>query len=132
MKKLMLLLSLSVIAFSTVYSQSDKKLVVMITRAKWCPTCKANEGKINNELIPVYASSKKVEVVINDISNKRTKEKSKPVLESANVYGIAKEQMATGTILLIDPSTGKILSKLYVSDPVDELKRAIELASNKI
>ena len=97
----------------------------MVTRANWCPTCRANEGKINNELIPAFFNSKDVAVVINDVTNKRTKARSKPTLQSVSVYDISLKEQATGLVTIINPATGKILSRLYVSYSLDAMKKAI-------
>jgi len=131
MKKIILLFSLSLLVFSAAFTQTSKKLVVMVTRANWCPTCRANEGKIKNELIPAYSSSKDVLVVINDVTNKRTKNKAKPLLQSAGVYEIAQKEQATGVISLINPLTGKTINRIYVSYSLAEIKKAIEQALPK-
>ncbi|MBS1666967.1 MAG: hypothetical protein JST58_06290 [Bacteroidetes bacterium] len=131
MKKTFLFLALCLISATSLFSQSDKKLVVMITRANWCPTCKANESKIKTGLIPAYSASKDIEVVLNDVTNRRSKARSKPLLEAAHVYPIAEKELATGTVLLINPATGAILRKMYVSDSLEELKKGIDEALSK-
>ncbi len=103
----------------------------MVTRASWCPTCRANEGKINNELIPAYLSSNDVLVVINDVTNKRTKNEAKPLLQTAGVYEQAQKEQDTGVITLINPLTGKAINRVYVSYSLDEIKNAIEQALPK-
>lgn len=125
MKKVLLLLTLSLLTIPSVFSQTNKKLVVMVTRANWCPTCRANEGKIKNELLPAYTNSKDVTVVINDVTNKRTKAKSKPVLQAAGVYDISLKEQSTGLISIINPLTGSILKRLYVSFSLTEMEKAI-------
>lgn len=132
MKKTVLLLALSLAFFTDAFSQTGKKLVVMITRANWCPTCRANEVKIKNEVIPAYSSSKEVLIVINDVTNRRTKNKVKPALESAGVYDIAQKEQATGVIAIISPATGKILNHIYVSYTTDDIEKAIEQALSKV
>ncbi len=104
----------------------------MITRANWCPACRANEGKINNELVPAYAASGVVQVVINDVTNKRAKSKSEPMLQSAGVYKIAREEKATGVIALIDPATRKVIKHIYVSYSIPKIKEEIEEALAKL
>lgn len=131
MKKLLLIIPLVFFVSAVSFSQSSKKLVVMVTRANWCPTCRANEGKIKDELIPAYESSKDVLVVINDVTNKHSKNKAKAILQSAGVYDIAQKEQATGVIALINPINGKIINHIYVSYSVDEIKKAIEQALNK-
>lgn len=97
----------------------------MVTRANWCPTCRANESKINHELLPAYSASKDVAVVINDVTNKRTRTKSKPALLAAGVYTISLKEQATGVITIVHPLTGKIVKRLYVSYSLDEIQKAI-------
>jgi hypothetical protein len=120
------------LSVSAAVSQSNKKLVVMITRANWCPTCRANEWKLNKELIPAYSNSKTVDIVLNDVTNRRSKTKSKPELQAAGVYGIAQKELATGTILLINPVDGKILNRIYVAYPLADIEQAIDDALRKI
>lgn len=104
----------------------------MVTRANWCPTCRANEGKINNELIPAYSGSKELAIVINDITNRRTKARSKPILQSAGVYDISLSQQATGVVIVINPSSGKIINRFYVSYSLDAMKKIINDAMTGI
>jgi len=125
MKKTFLFLALCLISVTSLFSQSEKKMVVMITRANWCPTCRANEDKIKSGLIPAYNASKDIEVLVNDVTNRKAKARCKPMLEAANVYQIAVKELATGTVLLINPTTGAILRKMYVSDSLEDLKKGI-------
>jgi hypothetical protein len=125
MKKLFLLLTISLLSFSASFSQSGKKLVVMVTRANWCPTCRANEGKIKNELLPAYSGSNDVTILFNDVTNKRTKAKSKVALEAAGVYAIAQGEQATGLVTIINSVNGIVLQRLYVSNSVADIKKAI-------
>lgn len=132
MKKLYLFFALSLLAYSTAFSQSNKKLVIMVTRANWCPSCRANEDKINNELIPAFSGSKEVAIVINDVTNKRTRARSKPVLQSAGVYDISLNQQATGVVTIINASSGKIVNRFYVSYSLDKMKKIINDALSGI
>jgi len=111
MKKVFLFLALSLLTLSAAFSQSNKKLVVQVARPHWCPPCRAKEGKI----IPAYSSSNDVAVVINGITNNKTKTKSNPGLQLAGVYEIAQKKLATGSIALINSVTGKIINRLHVA-----------------
>lgn len=125
MKKVFLFFTFAFLITSVSFSQTSGRLVVMVTRANWCPPCRANEGKINNELIPAYSNSKEVRIVINDITNKRTKANSKPALQAAGVYETSLKEQATGSIALINPSTGKIINRLHVVYDIEKMKKAI-------
>ena len=56
MQRIFLYLTFAFLSSTAVVAQTNKKLVVMVTRANWCPACRANEGKINNELVPAYST----------------------------------------------------------------------------
>lgn len=125
MKKVLLFVTTMFLTLSAAFSQTNNKLVVMVTRANWCPPCRANESKIKNELIPAYADTKEVLIVINDITNRRTKANSKPALQRAGVYEISLKEQATGSITLIYPATGKIINRLHVVYGIEKIKTAI-------
>lgn len=103
----------------------------MITRANWCPTCRANDSKVKNELIPSFADSKDVVIVINDITNGRTKSKSMTTLQKEGVYEIAKEEKLTGSIAIINSAERQIVGRLYVVNSVEAIKNAIKEAVSK-
>lgn len=125
MKKVFLYLTLTLLTLSAAISQTNNKLVVLITRANWCPPCRANESKIKNDLIPAYAKSKDVTIVVNDITNKRTKASSKPALQAAGVYEASLKEQTTGSIALINPSTGKVVNRLHVVYDIEKMKKVI-------
>lgn len=129
MKGNYLLLILLLCSQADAFSQSKSKLVVLITRANWCPTCRANDSKIKNELVPYYADSKEVIIVFNDVTNGRTKSRARPLLEAENVYDIARKEKVTGSIAIIKPSEGKIVARAYVINSIETIKNAIKEAS---
>lgn len=131
MKKKYIVLTLLLFLQVASYAQSNRKIVVMITRANWCPTCRANDSKVKNELIPSFADSKDVVIVINDITNGRTKSKSKTTLLTEGVYEIAKEEKVTGSIAIINPAEGQIVDRVYLVNSVEAIKNAIKEAVSK-
>ncbi len=132
MQKTVLFFIFLLIGSTIVYSQTNKKLIVLVTRANWCPTCRANDGKIKNELIPLYISSENVSVVINDVTNKRSKARSRSELMSAGVYEISLKEYSTGAIALIDPRSGLILNRLSVSNSFETMKKVISETASKL
>ena len=131
MKKKYILLILLLFFQAVLFAQSNRKIVVMITRANWCPTCRANDSKVKNELIPSFADSKDVVIVINDITNGRTKSKSMTTLQKEGVYEIAKEEKLTGSIAIINSAERQIVGRLYVVNSVEAIKNAIKEAVSK-
>lgn len=131
MKKKYIVFTLLLFFQVAAFAQTNRKIVVMITRANWCPTCRANDDKVKNELMPSFADSKDVVIVINDITNGRTKSKSKPFLQTEGVYDIAKEEKVTGSIAIINPVEGQIVGRVYVVNSVESIKNAIKEAVSK-
>lgn len=112
-------------------AQSDHKLIVLITRANWCPTCRANDNKILKELIPSFSTDSNIFFLFNDITNKKSKTKAKPLLESAGVYEISLKEYFTGSIALIDSQNKTILKRVSVSNSLEAIKKSItEYAQN--
>lgn len=131
MKKKYIVLTFLLFLQAASFAQSNRKIVVMITRANWCPTCRANDSKVKIELIPSFADSKDVVIVINDITNGRTKSKSKTTLQKEGVYEIAKEEKVTGSIAIINSAEGQIVGRVYVVNSVEAIKNAIKEAVSK-
>lgn len=132
MKRTLKLIALLLIIQIAGSAQNNKKVVVMITRANWCPTCRANDNKIKTELVPAYSTSKEVTIVINDITNGRTKLTSKPLLQAEGVLEIAKAEKITGAIAIINPANGQIIGREYVVNNVEVIKHSIREALLKI
>lgn len=131
-RKTILLVFLTLAAGSSSLAQNTEKLVVMVTRANWCPICRANDRKIKEELIPAYATSKEISIIFNDVTNGHTKKISKPKLASHGVYEIAQNEQTTGMITLINPATGQVLQRVHVMYPIEDLEKAIDDALLKV
>lgn len=114
-------------AFS-VMGQEGRKITAVVNKAEWCPVCQANGGKIMTEVIPVFNQSN-VHFVMNDLSNDATKADSKMMLEKAKVYAAVKKTTATGLILLVDESTGKLVGKISVAESTEKLIEMIKKVS---
>ena len=128
MTRLFLIMTMALLSSLATLAQNNKKLVVIITRANWCPACRSSENKINNDLIPAYSNSKDVTIVVNDITNKKSKAKSKPVLAAAGVYEQSLKEQASGSIALINLATGRVIDRLYVVYETEKIKKAISEA----
>jgi hypothetical protein len=135
MKKIISILSVALICFSTdsfaqdamTTPQKQPKIIAVVNRAKWCPTCKANEARIMAEVIPAIKKMDNVDIVLNDLSDKATKAESKIAIEKMNIYDIIKNKKATGVIYLISVSDKKIIKEMYVSETTEKLLEEIKL-----
>jgi hypothetical protein len=135
MKKIVSILSLLMIVFSSNVSAQDAmamdskispKVVAIVNRAKWCPTCKANEARIMADVIPMVKKMDNVEIVVNDLSDKASKAESKIVIEKTNVYDIVKNKKSTGVIYLVSIADKKIIKEIFVSESTETILKEIK------
>lgn len=123
------LFSLLLIAFSSsLFAQSDRKIIVVINKADWCPVCQINGEKVMNEVVPVFKETT-VQFMMNDLTNENTKEDSKRMLEEKKVFEVVKKIKSTGLILLLDAMTGKLLGKISVAESAEKLIETIRKQS---
>jgi hypothetical protein len=139
MKKIIifLLCSLGVYLLATAQSnevnqqaEAPTKTIVLVNTASWCPACKANSERVEKNVLAVYMSDTRFEIIINDLSNEETKTLSNKFILDANISEIAATNKSTGMIYFIDSSNKKILGEISVTKITEEIKRAFIDASN--
>jgi thiol-disulfide isomerase/thioredoxin len=149
MKKLRLIMAALLLATSfgsiaqTIEHSENPKLIAVVNSAKWCGVCKSNAARFSAVLMP-YAA-KGVNIYMNDLTNKTTKEASKQELEKANVYvavttiprkgmgkmlkscGLVSDKKQTqdvsGIVTFINPKTHKQEKQLSIAES-DEVMTA--------
>lgn len=126
-KTLMIIMTV-VLSIFTASAQQNKKIIVVINKAGWCPICQANGEKVMKEVMPVFNESN-VQFIMNDLTNVSSKADSKMKLEEAKVYPAVKKITSTGLLLLVDAESGKLLEKISVAEPADKLIMAIKKSS---
>jgi thiol:disulfide interchange protein len=115
---------------ATAYAQSESKLIAVVTKADWCGTCKKNEARVGNDVIPAYKDSN-ITITANDLTNDNTKAESKKNLSALGVYELLENEKNTGQIIFIDAKTKKVISKISVAKSTEELKKAFDEALAK-
>jgi hypothetical protein len=126
-------------------NSTNPKLIAVVNRANWCGICKANAERFSKVLMPY--SVKGVNIYLNDLTNKTTKEASRQELEKANVYetvntiprkGMGKAlkachlvkdkkqtQDVAGIVTFIDPVSHKQLKQVSISVSDEEMNSII-------
>lgn len=104
------------------------KLVVLVNTASWCPACQANGKRVEQEVISSYMKNSKCQVVVNNLSDDKSKAISKKECESAGITKIAEGHTATGMIYLVNSQTKEIIGQISVIKTSDEIKTTIENA----
>lgn len=128
MKKLKLIIIAFGVLFLTnaAFSQSQPKVIAVLSRANWCPTCVKNDPRILSEVV-ANVDKTQVEFIVNDLTNKETKIKS---LELLTALGLEKLKLkTTGIITFIDPVTKQIISDIKVSKTTEEIQNEIKTVS---
>jgi len=140
MKKLILTV-ITFIAFANVSmsqstnsaSNSDvQKVIVMVNTASWCPTCRANGKRVEENVISNYKKNNMFQIIINDLSNKETKAISKVNYTKAGISEIAKNNKGTGVIYFIDAKTKKLISQISIAKTNNEISKAFDDALSVI
>jgi ABC-type Na+ efflux pump permease subunit len=113
------ILFILLIISTSIYSQTQPKVIAVVSKASWCPTCMKNGERVTNEVLSKVDTSK-ITVVENDLSDKGTKEKS---LEKLKALGLEKGKFkSTGLITFVDTTTKKILSSVNISKTTAEIQ----------
>jgi ABC-type Na+ efflux pump permease subunit len=104
---------------TSIHAQTQPKVIAVVSKASWCPTCMKNGERVTNEVLSKVDTSK-ITVVENDLSDKGTKEKS---LEKLKALGLEKGKFkSTGLITFVDATTKKVLSSVNISKTTSEIQ----------
>ncbi len=114
----------------TAFAQDKTKVIALVTKANWCPTCKANGERMGKEVFSAYKTGE-LKVVANDLTDDGTKKTCKKAIEEAGVAKIAESSNSTGIITLIDAKTKKVITTISVAKTTEEIKAAIDESLKK-
>lgn len=126
--KLVLLFFAMSLVTNKIIAQTEPTVIAVITKAKWCSTCVKNGDRVATEVLSKVDNSK-VRILVNDLSDKTTKEVSKETLKSEGLENL--KLKATGIITFVDATTKKEISSISVSKSSEEIVTAFEKASIK-
>lgn len=109
------------------FAQTNTKVIAVVTKADWCPTCKVHGSRVVSEVLPLY-NAPQVKIIVNDLTDKQTKATSKAVLMSEGIEKATSKSNTTGEITFINATTKKIISKISVAKSNEEIKNAFDEA----
>jgi len=113
------------------FAQSEAKVICMVTKANWCPACKANGERMGKEVFSSYKDGN-VQVVANDLTDDNTKKACKKDLEVAGISKIAEAATSTGIITIINAKTKEVITTISVAKSTEKIKAAINEAIKKV
>lgn len=109
--------------------EQSPKVLAVINKANWCPTCQANDARMMSEVLPA-CKNLKVKFLPNDLTNAQTIAKSGEDLKKNNILSLVQTVKSTGVILLIDAKTKKLIKEISVARPSEEIIKAITIAQS--
>ncbi|MEO6849577.1 MAG: hypothetical protein ABI166_03075 [Mucilaginibacter sp.] len=107
------------------------KVIALVNKASWCPVCQANGPRFEKDIMPMAMQNKDVQIVMNDLSDDKTKAASLPMLEKAGIASFAKKNKGTGTLYFIDAKSKKLISEVSLAKSDDEIKKVYMAALAK-
>ena len=105
-------------------------VIALLNKASWCPVCWSNGPRFEKDVMPMVMENKDVQMVMNDLSDDKTKAASKEMLGKAGINSFAKKNTNTD-IFFLDAKTKKLLSKVSLAQPNEEIKQPYEKALSK-
>ncbi|MBL0328265.1 MAG: hypothetical protein IPP64_02315 [Bacteroidetes bacterium] len=107
------------------FAQDNSKVIALVTKANWCPACKANGERMGKEVFSSYTNGD-VKVIANDLTDDASKSTCKKEIEAAGIADVAKNSNSTGIITLIDAKTKKVITTISVTKSTEKIKAAID------
>lgn len=108
------------------------KIIALITKASWCVVCQANGPRFMKDVMPMIQENKEVQIIINDLSDKKTIGLSRKTLQKAGLNDFAEKNPATGMLYFFSADTKKRLSSASLGDSNEELEKAYQKALKKM
>lgn len=108
----------------SVMAQSGAKVIAVVDKADWCPTCEKN-GERAMTVLMENNKDKIVQFVVNDLTNKETKEKCAIDLKKVGVEKAVAEYKATGMVYFFNAETKKLINQVSVAKSDKELALAM-------
>lgn len=119
------------LSIAAVAQSASPKVIALVNKASWCHICQANGPRFEKDIMPMVMENKDVQMVMNDLSDDKTKAASKEMLEKAGIAQFAAKNNSTGTLFFLDAKTKKLVSKVSLAKPNEEIKQAYEKALSK-
>lgn len=111
---------------------NEKKVIVLVNTADWCPACMANGPRVEKNVVSKYMQNEKCQIVVNNMTDDKTKATSKESCDKAEITSVASKNTGTGMIYFIDSETKEIISQISVTKTDEEIIKAFDDAIAKI
>ena len=110
-----------IIAFSSsIFAQSNAKVLAVINEAEWCPTCQHN-GDRAMKVFKANNKGGKFQFVMNNLTNDDTKMKSAEDLKNLGLTDAIAPYKGTGTVYFFNADTKALISNISIAKTNEEL-----------
>jgi predicted protein tyrosine phosphatase len=104
----------------------------LLTKASWCVVCQANGQRFTKDIMPMIQENKEVQIIVNDLSDKKTTAMSRKALQKADIYDFAEKNPATVILFFFIYNKKTRLSSASLSDSNEEIEKAYNKALSKM
>ena len=118
-------------SFTTSAQKVQPEVIALITKASWCVVCQANGPRFMKDIMPMIRENKEVQIIMNDLSDKKTTATSRRPLQKAGIDDFAEKNPATGMLYFFNADTKKLLSKVSLAQSNEEIEKAYQKALAK-
>lgn len=108
----------------SVMAQSGAKVIAVVNRADWCPTCEKNGERAMAALMENNKDGA-VQFVVNDLTNDETKAESAKNLKKVDVHQAVSEFNSTGMVYFFNAETKELLNKISVAKSDEKLTQTL-------
>ena len=119
------------IVLTSFAQEHSPKVIALINKASWCPVCQANGPRFEKDIMPMAMADKDLQIVMDDLSDDKTKTASMPMLKKAGIAKFAKSNTDTGILYFIDAKSKKLISQVSLAESDDEIKKVYMAALTK-
>jgi thiol:disulfide interchange protein len=102
----------------------EPKVIVIVTKANWCGTCKANGTRTVENFMSNNQDSY-FQLVANDLTDKTTKKASLESLKKIGYDKEGKKLAVTGVLSFYNAKTKKLLTQISVSKSNEEVTQVM-------
>jgi len=121
-----------IIAFSSsIFAQSNAKVLAVINEAEWCPVCQHN-GDRAMKAFKANNKDAKFQFVMNNLTNDETKMKSAEDLKNLGLTDVIAPYKGTGTVYFFNADTKALISNISIAKTDEELAAAMLSAQKGI
>lgn len=109
------------------FAETGAKVIAVINRADWCPTCQQNGERA---MATFMANNKdmSIQFVANDLTNKDSQKKSAEELKKLGLDDVIKKYNGTGVAYFFNSESKALISQVSVAKTDKELAAALQTA----